>query len=345
MRIVFAFIVSLFLASTASAQSINFFDQLTLSISPDFPAANTTITARVQSDSLDLDRSLLTWYVDGEIVAEGGGLTETTVALGDLGSATRILVVAESLSGTNVEVERVIRPTEIDLIWEADSYVPPFYQGKRLVSSSSRIRTQALPRLVRSNGTTVPARDIVYTWKKNGAIVSSVSGRGKSIATFPAPLLFGRDTISVEASSLDGTLTAETSVSVSSADPTIVLYQKHPLFGTMYHQALDRDAYITDVEATFVAVPYFAPARISTDRALAYQWRVNNNAIETDQTNPDEITINAGNSSGAARVELAIAHATDIFFDARNNWNLLLNSGFGGGAQNEFDAGFFGTQQ
>ena len=347
MRTVLLFIVTLFFASGASAQSVSFFEPLTLTVAPDFPEPQTTITLRVDSTSLDLDRASIAWYADDTLIAEGGGLTETTFTLGPLGSATHIAVVATDLAGESESLERTIRPAEVDLLWEAVSYTPPLYQGKRLVSSSSEVRMQALPRLVRANGSTIPTSDIIYTWRKNGALVSDASGRGKAQATFPPPLLFGTDTIQVEAVSLDGTLTARASAVIPSRDPQLVLYHKHPLFGTLYHQALTGEDAIPDVEAAFVAEPYFAPVHISTDRSLMYTWRVNGTAVATDATNPNHVTLNAQNSTGAARIELKLTHTTDVFLESRGSWNLLLNSRYGGTAQDPFQGtdGFFpGTE-
>jgi hypothetical protein len=345
MRLVFTTLLVLFLGSSVHAQSTSFFDPLTLSISPDFPEPNSSITARVESNSIDLDRSSIAWSVNGDVVRQGSGLRETALTVGDLGDATIVRAVVTSLDGETVSIQRTIRPAEVDILWEAKSYAPPLYQGKHLVSSAG-VRVQALARLARANGSTIPPNDIVYTWRRNGALVASASGRGKSQAEFPSPLLFGRDTIAVEAASLDGSLTATASVTIASSNPLLVLYQQHPLFGVLYHQAVQDQSVVPDTEATFAAVPYFAPIEVPTDSALTYSWRVNGSPISADPTAPHLITLNANNSTGAARIELSLADTDDIFFDARRTWNLLLNGGAGGRPQEDpFQGGFFpGTQ-
>jgi hypothetical protein len=329
-RVTVVFLLILALTQFAHAQGVpRPFENITISISPSFPRAGESVLLSVRSVTTDLDRSDITWYVNSAVAATGTGQKEATVELGPLGSRTDVVVVVTAEDGESFTAERALRPAIIDLLWETDSYVPPFYKGKRLPSSAGAVRVEAIPYLQGNNGSLITSQNIIYTWRRNNVIATSVSGRGKSSAIFPAPELFGADTISVEAVSVDGSLGAQASVRIPSTDPFVVLYQDHPLFGMQYHLGLNSSATFPDTESTFAAVPYFASVISPNDVRLHYDWRVNGTSIAPDPEDPSRLTINAENSDGEARIELSLTHATDYVMEARGVWNLSLNSGFG----------------
>lgn len=322
------------LVMCAHAQLLPSRDRLTIEMIPDFPEANTPISLSVRSISMDLEQAYIEWYVNGELAEKGEGATSASVTLGNLGTKTTITV--EALGEEVLTATRVISPAEVDIVWEAESYIPPFYKGRSLASSGTRIRAEAFPRLIRPDGKALQPRDIIFTWRRNGDVVLSASGRGKSTAILPGPELFGSATISVEAAAADSSTAAAATTFISSTNPFLVLYEQHPLFGGMFHRALKAETLIPDVEATFVAIPFFVNARNPEDSRLTYNWRVNSRSIETDAEDPSRITINAQNSDGNARIDLSLSHATDFTLDARGTWRLLLDARVGGGNSNLF---------
>lgn len=318
----------------AQIEAPSFLDPLTLTLSPEFPESNSVVHATVESRTLNILASDITWYVNGTRV--GDGERDIDIPLGGLGSETTITVIVNDGEHPPAQITRTLRSNEVDIVWEATSYVPPLYQGKRLPSPATSVRAESFARLARGNGSLISSKDIVYTWRRNGALVAGASGRGKSRATFPAPLLFGEDTLSVEAASLDGTLIAEKSVRVPSADPFVLLYHDHPLFGVLYNSALGSSTVLPDVEATLAAIPYFSASTNPNSSSFTYEWKVNGTAVPTDPRDPHRLTLNAASSDGTARVELNLTHATDWFMSAKGLWNLVLSSGFGGAISDPF---------
>lgn len=311
-------------------------DRLTIEMQPRFPESNTPLALTVRSISTDLSRAAISWYVNGELVSEGFGVEQASAVTGALGTRTEIRV---EVIGENEELlvaTRTVLPAEVDLLWETDSYVPPLYQGKRLASSGTQVRAEALPRFLRPDGTRISTKDIIFTWRKNDAVIPSVSGRGKSSALFSAPELFGSDTITVEAASVDNSLLGAASVIVPSRNPFVLLYEEHPLFGTIFHRALGEESRLPDTEATFTAAPFFAGAATADDSRLSYAWRVNRTSITSDESTPSRITINADGSDGTARIELTVNHSADIVMNAQGIWRIVLNNGFPGGVNDLF---------
>ncbi len=295
---------------------------LSITLSPVHPEPRDVVHLHAESSLIDLTSNTVTWYSDGLQVSSGRGLVDFETTAGALGSETSVTALVSASDGP-ISSEAIIRPTEVDLIWEADSYVPPFYRGRALPSAGSKLHMQAVPRLMGQDGKLVSEDDITYTWRRNGYVIAKASGTGKSRATVDAPSLFGTDTMTVEVKSRDGELSGSASARVTSREPVLVLYEDHPLFGVLYNRALGAQSSIPEVEMSFISVPYFAPA---LPLGLSFAWKVNGTGIASDASRPDEITINASNSNGLALIELSLTSATNFFLDSYRSWGVALSS-------------------
>ena len=297
---------------------------LTLRATPSTPGPGQIVQLSVQSVIFDLTTSHITWYANDTVLAEGMGVSTATLVAGPIGSETtvRVEITRQDVSAST---EGVIRPTQVDLIWEAVSYVPPFYKGRALPSAGTSVRLFAIPRF-QFSGSQIPPGELHYTWKQNGKTIPSASGLGRNSALLNGPVLFGTDTISVDVRSANNELTGSASVRISSVEPKIKLYEEHPIFGILYNRAFGSQVSIPETEATFVAVPYFAPARSPDDRLLVYRWRVNNTTVPNNPTTPSTITLNATGSNGQASMELGLTHATNFFMSVADKWNISFSA-------------------
>ncbi len=312
----FGALIFLAFASVAHAQfSLSGLErQLTLTLAPAHPEPGQTVQLSIQTYALDLDRSTVVWYANDKEIARGIGKTETGIKAGSAGEETHILVVARDEEGIIASAEAFIRPAEVDLLWEVLSYVPPFYAGRALPGADSPIRAHALARFVHPNGTLIPDSDIIYTWYRDDAVV--VKGRGKSSAIIPGPALFGAETIRVVVESADRSFSGEASARISSTDPFVLLYENHPLFGTLYHRALQGEVNTLEVEQKVTAVPYFAGVFSPDDPYLVYNWQVNGGSIVPDPEEPQTLTVTAQDYSGSAAIELDLTSLSDIVLHA-----------------------------
>lgn len=293
---------------------------LTISASPAYPAPNSIVKLTAESPLLDLQDSDILWTVGGKPAGTGQSISLTT---GALGKETDASVSVSGASGSDSATLAII-PTSIDLLWEADSYVPPYYKGRAAPGSGSSIRVLAVPHFVSADGTSVASSDIDFSWSVNGAVDKAQSGLGESSAIFPAATLYGSDQITVVARAADGSLAGSASIAVRTQDPQLVLYEDSPLFGIMYHAAIPQSSTAADSETSFAAVPYFANALSANDPSLAYQWTVNGAPVATDPQDPSEITVNAA-SAGVASVGLSVGNVSDPFFSASGSWQIAFS--------------------
>ena len=299
---------------------------LSIGLSPLHPSPGETVELTVKSAVLDLGESTVLWRANGKIIAQGDGINSAQVVVGALGVPTTIEVGVLAPDGISASGRAVIIPTELDLLVDSDSYVPPFYRGRALVSAGTTMHLLAIPRFKRPGGSLVATSDLIYTWRRNGEVLGSISGRGKSSAYIPFLHLYGADNFSVEARTADGMLSGEARVSIQSIEPMLALYQDHPLYGILYHKSLEASTSISESETTFAAVPYFAQAQSVNDPDLAYAWHVNGVSVPSSVSTPSEITINAANSSGIALIELELTHTNNFYMDVKRVWNVILSS-------------------
>lgn len=297
---------------------------VTIAMSPEFPAPKSSARLTLKSPLYDLERALISWRVGGEAHSEGEGLTSITVTTGEAGesldvSATMLTEDGEAIAFTS------ITPAGLDLLWEGEGLTPPFYRGRTLPSVGSQTTLVAYPTFIR-DGNRIAEKDLVYTWRRDGTVLGSLSGRGKSTALIESPMLFGAEIVSVEARTPDNAIRALASVRLTSAETPLRLYQNHPLFGPLYHTALGKTAFVPETEMTFLAIPYFAPARTENDPVLVYEWRVNRENVTADKAKPAQITINAEGSDGIALIELALSHVSNFFFGTDGAWQVTFSS-------------------
>lgn len=294
---------------------------LDVSMTPQYPAAGEEVQLSVSSYGLDLDRSAIIWYADGKEIARN--TTETKVTAGKLGSLINITVVAEETDGLIGSGSARIRPTEVDLIWSSDSYAPPYFKGRKLAGSSARIRAEALVRFVRADGTLIPSNEIIYTWHRGTTRI--LQGRGRSSVEFAGPALFSSEEVTVSAQSTDGAYVGRASVRISGVDPTLELYENHPLFGVLYHRALTGSVVTAEKEQRVTAVPYFAHVSTPEEKALSYSWSVAGGPVRPNPDEPQNLTVTSNGYAGPARIELDLTSASDLFLKARGSWELVFS--------------------
>ncbi|MEK7068858.1 MAG: hypothetical protein AAB947_00580 [Patescibacteria group bacterium] len=306
-----------------------FDNDLRLEMSPLHPRPGESVRISAHSASIDLPLTSLEWIENGKKIGGGVSVADIEIKAGVLGTETTVTVIMFENGIERVRKSVRINPTELDLLWESDSYVPPFFRGRALPSAGTNLYLQAIPRFKRTNGSLVPVSDIVFTWRRNDYVLQKISGRGAGRAVLGGPSFLGTDTISVHARSLDGLFETEEIVRIPSVEPRLVLYENHPLAGVMYHNAIlsqNLQNYRGEVEMSLVAIPYFAEAQMDDDNSLIYKWKVNGNAITNNPERPNSITINASGSSGLAFVELALSHATNLFLNSFGSWSMTLSS-------------------
>jgi hypothetical protein len=296
--------------SFAVAQSIpGIQDPIVVRVTPTNPRSNEPIIIDIQSYATDLNTALVSWSVDGKEEANGVGLKRFRMTAGPLGSTKTVEVSVGTLGSGVLSTTIIIRPADVGLLWEADTYTPPFYQGKALHSFNGTFKVIALPELYASSGEKIDAKDLIYTWSKNGEVQGSASGYGRNtfVGSQTSYLREGED-ISVEVSAPRENVVASNNILVIPTVPEILFYENSPLYGIVYEKALQNSFKLTNEEISIIAEPMFFSVGTRGSSRLTYDWTLNKGAL-SDFKNKSEVTLRrANNQAGRANVEVVSQH-------------------------------------
>lgn len=253
-------------------------DFVNVKLNPKTPGENEDVTVSLESFGVNLDASEIIWYIDKDPIKQGVGVKSLEVHTGDFGQVLHIKAVVLSNLGKRVEKEITIIPSEIDLLWEAQTYTPPFYKGKALPTYKSLVKVVAIPRYGKSIS---DPKDFMYSWKYNKTL-NVGQGLGKNSALIqmgypgtPVPVSVD---VSLPTSDWVG---GQKSASLKGEEALVRFYEQAPLLGINFNKALGGGGVSEGNQFTVKAVPYFFSNDDIADHQLIYTWKVNNVNIVT----------------------------------------------------------------
>lgn len=289
---------------------------VSLDMMPQMPYPGDLVTLTVRG--ADNREGGVMWYVDGKKTASN--TTTTSLIAGRLGSEITVdaVVIVGEVSET---LTAYVRPAQLELVWSADSYTPPFFKGRALPGIGSTIAFEAVPHFQKGD-TAISLKDIVFTWTRNGA-VSSQSGPGRSHALFPGPALFGTDVITVEARTIDGLRAARASVRLPSTDTHLVLYHDHPLFGVLFNNPFTQPRNLSEKEVAIIAVPFYA--HMAARQHPTYLWHINAQEATPNPDTPDRLVLRS-DAPSVADITVSLSDQSNPFEAARGSWRIGLQT-------------------
>lgn len=274
---------SLFFSTSFAYAAIN----ATIESFPEFPKAYDAVTLTLKSYSFDTDLAKITWKVDGKIVSSGYGLKSLKVTAKGTGEVSVVQVSVVLPNNDTVSLDFILSPQSIDLVWEAaESYTPPFYEGKTLPGEGSLIRVVAFPSFV-ENGVGVPPTSVAYTWTVNDSVVPSASGMGKQTLTTRLDYLSDSSVVKVVARTAGGSF-AEERITITPNDISPLFYKHDPILGTDLSITVGKRIEVTK-EVSLKLEPFFISQVVGSDSGESYLWTIDGLPVTT-QT-PTMITL------------------------------------------------------
>lgn len=300
-------VLAFFSGLAANAQS-PFDDALfSFSLFPQYPHSRSTAEIEIVGYITDLTRADIAWYVNGGLKKSGIGERKFVFETGAVGTATEIDMVMKQTNGFVVRKSITIRPADIDFIWEAEGYAPPFYRGKINFVDGSRVRVIALPSMTDKEGRRLSAQNLIYQWEQDGRLAQAASGFGRNVYTFiKRRALLTSATVGVEISSVDGGVTSKGETALIPAPMAVALYEKNPLYGSLWNNVLAGETTLKNSEITLEATPYFASATGRFPGPLTYEWTINNELVGEGRP---EITLRKPpDGAGASNIKVVVKH-------------------------------------
>lgn len=302
-------------AILAQAQSA---DDIFIKLSPEIPGPNQSVNISLTSYSVDLDRSQISWSLNGKVSSSGIGRKTFSLTTGGIGAESRVSISVNTEVGSLSRSISII-PGEIDLLWQVtDAYVRPFYKGKALPSPGATIKMVAMPNL---GGGEKPS-NLVYQWSRNNKAAQADSGYGKNSFTFKNSYFDLTEKISVSASSVSGAAGAENKISVPIASPFVLLYEDRPLEGVRYERALSGFFNLSKEEVRIVAEPYNMTASERSGGNLSYDWKLNNEKSPGALEDPSAIVLRSESGSGLVNLSLVLSNLNKTLQSAGASLNV-----------------------
>lgn len=313
LSILFFTFACVFFAFSACAQVQS--GNITLEINPKYPRANEEVKASLSSYATDLNKSKISWKLNGKIAIEMVGKKDFSFNTGNTGLQTVLEVEIQTSDGSFVNKKIIITPADIDMLWEAyDSYTPPFYKGKALVTSEGMIKVVALTNSRDSAG-------LSYNWKQDDNNQPGSSGYKKNYYLFKNSYLDKDNTVEVTTSNLAGNNGGYGKITIKPWSPKIIFYEKGPL-GIKYEKALT-DGFTIKSSGMIVAIePYFFSPKNLSSGDLQFKWSLGDSEIDTPSPKNEMGIKPEKGQSGQSSIKVAISNIKKMFLEASKEINV-----------------------
>ncbi len=297
----------------------SFSDELGVEIIPKYPKPNQKVYVNLTLYTGDLNSAEISWYKNGELVSKGTGQTNFSFEMGESGESTSIEVRVSLLAGPSFSKTFSLNPASVDLVWESNSYVPPFYKGKALHPMQGTLKIVAMPEFIKS-GSKIPASNLIYEWSNATESYQSQSGYGKNVLVLNGAFLGTRERVEVLVRDPGGTLVATNAITISPIEPKVVFYENSPLYGHIFDSALKNTFSLTGEEVQVIAAPFYFSSEASQN--LKYSWRLNGTRVDDLSGSRSAIFRKPEEGSGRSNISLSIENLNHILQQGSANLSI-----------------------
>ena len=309
MKYIFSFLL-IVLINTLTAQAQVLTPDFSLSSIPENPDPSSQVSISVQSYSVNLNQTTITWKYNGSVIASGLGKTSITLISPAAGKTATVSASMTPTGFDTVSASLILRPGSIDMLWEAaDAYVPPFYKGKALLSTNGLVRVTAIP----SVNTLFQS---AFTWTRSGSVQQQYSGVGKQSFSFSQDPI--NDTEDIGVSVENTTSTTTDSVSIVPTTPSLVAYLANEGF-IDYANGSTTTISTSEPGAIIRFEPYYFSTPQSVSTNLAFNMSADGQAMTGDPeinelriSRPENVSETAI-TVGVSTIAYTLQHLTRLF--------------------------------
>jgi len=297
-------------------------DNINVEMIPENPGPNEEVYISIESFTTNINMAMVTWKV-GSQTKKGIGEKTFSFITGGLNTTTILNITVETAEGQIINKTIKIKPTSVDLLWQTDSFVPPFYKGKPLFSYQNQITFIAIPHMTNSSGVEIGAKNMIYKWSLNGSVIDYASGYGKNTYALIGSIIARPINVSVEVTSgsTDGVGFAQTTV--SPVDPFVIFYKKDPLYGIEFQKALINTVGLLGLrEITVISMPFFFGMLDLSVPEMSYRWSINGTAIEDGGHQTTQVFRQTEEISGRSNISIRVENSEKILQSASSDFNL-----------------------
>ncbi len=305
------------------AQTIN--NETSIKVSPANPEPGQQMTFLLQNTSIDVNRSKITWQLNGQDQKVGIGLKNYYLIAAEAGKTQKITAVVDTKDGQSFTSSINIVPASVDLTYESITYTPPFYRGKSLSSNQSDLVFVAFPELYDETGRKYNTSELQFQWLINDTVAGEGSGVGKNYLYYTNQIPPRDTSISVTVTAPNQKISATKSIEIIKVLPQVILYENSPIYGLMLNKAINRPVQLQSDEFSLVAFPYHFSVGYPTVSNLKYSWLVNNKAASTQEISNIFNLRQESKGSGTAKIGIKIQNQSRFFQSAEGASTINFN--------------------
>ncbi|MES3005656.1 MAG: hypothetical protein V4664_01770 [Patescibacteria group bacterium] len=290
-------------------------EQISGTINPPIPTPGQEVTITLKAFGTDLNRATITWTHNNRESLKGTGEKEFKFTASQIGKTDTIQAVIQPTNGPSVTKVFRLSPSEIDLLWEASTYTPPFYKGKALFTPQADVTFVGVPNLV-SNGSRSSPDKTIYKWKVDFQVQGDKSGYGRNTFKYSGAIILRPHVFQVEGyDSNNPDVIATSKTLLEAAGPVVNIYEDHPLYGLLFNHALIGSFRMDDREKKISAYPFFFSTS-NKNLDVSYQWNVNDSAVQVPPTQNSMSFQKTSKDSGEASVNIRINSTEKLLQEA-----------------------------
>jgi hypothetical protein len=300
-------------------------EQVVTDVSPEIPKPGdeVTITTELYGD-IDLNTILVTWKVNGVVQLKGVGKKSFTFTMGNTGKTTTVDFEAAPTNAPAIMKTFSFAPVDVDILWQANTYTPPFYKGKALFTPEANVTFIALPNII-IGGKRVDPSDIVYNWKVDRTVDGENSGFGKSSYDYTGSIILKPVLIQAEVyAAANNTFKGLNGFTLANVFPQALIYEDSPVYGILFNKALQNQYTIKDDEVQLEVTPYFFSAD-GKNQDVTYKWDLNNSPLDIPSFQNSAIFRRKDDKRGSANIFLTIGNPSKILQQAVASLGLIFN--------------------
>lgn len=264
-------------------------DDVSVKVSPVLPEAGERVYVSLESFSVNLSDSNISWFSKKQIIKQGEGVTSINFIVPQ--ESVDLVIQIITPEAQEIVKNITISGNSNDLLWEApDTYTPPFYKGKALPGPESLVKFVSLPSSLNNFNLT---KNADFVWSRNGSIIGPSSGKGRDSYSILMDSTKDVEKISVTTNYLNQRSNNE--VSFKPFNMSVSVY---PLSsgGEPFIARSLRNGDVVNKEVSFFAAPYGAHPKYLSSRGLTYSWKIGSESI-TPTSRPFLITVSPNNQS------------------------------------------------
>lgn len=300
--LLFLGLLSLIPVSAYAQKGLEGFTVASLEFSNKFPTPGDSLRVTLKAPTLDMESALITWTINGKVIRKAYTGNFVDLQVGNVGEVYRIAVEATDGKNTRITAEKILRVSDVAVVWEARTYTPPFYEGRALQSPGAEIAFHVIPSILDAKGRLYAPNELVYAWSTNYSS-ATMGGKGVSSIILKNDQPLKDFTVNLQVKDPSGEVRSVKKIIIPVTHPKVLLYEDSPLVGIRHDSALGTDVGIYGKESTLVAEPFYISAPTRTNSILEYTWSV----ADATYTNPGNLTFSPeGSASGTSYLNLVI---------------------------------------